>query len=302
MSLKELLSLAVLGACVTTFGSLAAMLIKEFVAAQWLEKLKARQTLRSVYRRYQIPIFLAAEELSGRLYGLSRDDNDRDERRIGIDQINHRPPRELHVAVSDHYLRYRFFSNIYRLCSFLGWVELYRRDIGTLDTDKIDKNRAMDVCLRKVQSVLADGWINQHQDWKKWKDCLLYREEQRAIGSTMALSGDALQIADFGRFTATIENDPNGDSEAKWLIQAAHFFESIERKKDFRVVRMKLLVVYLTELMELLQPGRLDRSHVDTSIVYRSSLEGLTGGAGWATMPLPRGSLPVHRTTLDIPY
>ncbi len=302
MSWKELLSLTVLGACVTTMGSLVAMMIKEFIAVQWLESLRAKNTLKTVYRRYQIPIFLAAEELSGRLYGLSRDNNDRDERKVGIDQLHTRPLRELNIAVSDHYLRYRYFSNIYRLCSFLGWVELYRRDIGTLDTDKIDKNRELDICLRKVQGVLADGWINQHKDWKQWKDCLLYREEQRAIGSAMALPGDGLQIADFGRFTATIENDPKGESGAKWLIEAAHFFEIVEREKDFRIVRMKMLVVYLTELMEMLQPGRLDRSHISTSNVYRSSLEGLTGGSSWAATPLPRGALPVHRTTVDLPY
>lgn len=130
MTWKEILGLTVLGAIVTTSGSLLALYIKEFVATRWLERWKARQTLLGVYRRYQLPIFLAAEELSGRLYGLSRDSNDREERDIGLDILRNPARREQHAGVSEHYLGYRFVSNIYRLCSFLGWVELYRRDIG----------------------------------------------------------------------------------------------------------------------------------------------------------------------------
>jgi len=201
MTWKGLLGLTVLGACVTTAGSLLALYIKEFVAARWLEQWKARQTLLGIYRRYQLPIFLAAEELSGRLYGLSREDNDREERAIGLEQLKNPATRELHAAISEHYLRYRFVSNVYRLCTFIAWLELYRRDIGTLDTGQIDRNRQLDACLRNIQCALADGWINQHDDWREWKDCLLYREEQRAIGSAMAVPGDALRVLDFGEFT-----------------------------------------------------------------------------------------------------
>ena len=84
MAWQTLLGLSVLGAFVTTIGSLIALFLKEFVAATWLERWKARQTLLGAYRRYQMPIFLAAEELSNRLYGLSRDNNDREEREVGL--------------------------------------------------------------------------------------------------------------------------------------------------------------------------------------------------------------------------
>jgi hypothetical protein len=160
----------------------------------------------------------------------------------------------------------------------------------------------LETCLRKIQGVLADGWINQHSDWREWKDCLLYREEQRAIGSAMAVSKDALQVLDFGQFTVALERDPEGIGEAKWLVQAAHFFDCLKRDKDFRLVRMRMLVTYLTDLMELLQPGRIDRSHVQTAEQYRGTLEKLTGGPAFASTPLPRGALPVHRAPAELPY
>ena len=294
MTWQQILSLTILGSIITTLGSLLALYIKEFVAVRWLDRWRARQTLLGVYRRYQMPIFLAAEELSNRLYGLSREGNDREERNVGLALLRSPAHREPTAAVSEHYLRYRFTSNIYRLCSFLGWVELYRRDIGTLDVDALDRNRALDACLKNIQSVLADGWINQHDDWREWRDCLIFREEQRAIGHAMAAPSDGLCILDFGSFTEALEGDPDGTAEARWFVQAAHVYECLKRDKDFRLVRMRMLVVYLTNLMELLQPRRIDRGHVATATRYRQDFDTITGGPKWAQTPLPGGALPVH--------
>lgn len=257
MTWQTLLGLSVLGACVTMIGSLIAMFLKEFLAATWLERWKARQTLLGVYRRYQMPIFLAAEELSNRLYGLSRDNNDREERDVGLGVLRKTIAREPSATVNDHYIRYRFVSNVYRLCSFLGWVELYRRDIGSLNVEALDRNRKLDACLRNIQSVLADGWINQHEDWRDWRDCLVFREELRAIGHAMAMPGDGLCILDFGSFTTALEGDPNGTARARWFIQGAQFYECVKRDKDFRTVRMRMLVVYLTDLMSSCSPSAL---------------------------------------------
>ncbi|WP_191225185.1 hypothetical protein [Edaphosphingomonas haloaromaticamans] len=58
---------------------------------------------------------------------------------------------------------------------------------------------------------------------------------------------------------------------------------------------MRMLVVYLTDLMELLQPKRIDRSHVATARQYRLSFDAITGGTNWAQTPLPAGALPVHQ-------
>jgi hypothetical protein len=280
--LATLLTYSLAGTIVTVFGNLIALYLKEVVVARSFEDWKTKRTLMGVYRRYQVPIFLAARELSGRFYGLTREGAERREDRLyGLEVIRDKTRREGHAATDQHYFRYRFISNVYRLCSFLGWVELYRRDIGTLDVDALDKNHRLEGCLRSIQSVLADGWINQHEDWTKWRDCLVFREELRAIGHRMISDQNGLCVIDFGTFSALLESDPDGDGDARWFIQAAHFFEKLQDKCDFRLVRMKMLVFHLTELMQLLQPGRVERSYIKTAGEFREAFDTLTGGKLW---------------------
>jgi hypothetical protein len=58
---------------------------------------------------------------------------------------------------------------------------------------------------------------------------------------------------------------------------------------------MRMLIVYLTYLMELLQPKRISRSHITTAKAYRHSFDAITGGPKWAQTPLPSGALSIHR-------
>lgn len=281
MPLPQILGLTVLGTFVAVIGNLVALYLKDVLAVRSFERWKAQQTLLEVYRRYQLPIFLAAEDLGGRLYGLARPDNDRPPREIGVDTFAKELEREPHAMVSDHYLQYRFVSNIYRLCSFLGWIELYRRDIGTLDVDSLDRNHRLKSCLHNIRSALSDGWINQHPEQESWRDCLIFREELRAIGHRMVAADGALALIDFGTFFDTLRGDATGRAEARWFMQAALFFESLKRDKDFRLVRMRMLVVFLTDLMEILQPGRIDREHVATALKWFDAIDTDTSGRGW---------------------
>lgn len=278
---SEILKLTVLGSVVTVAGSLIALYIKEVLTVRSFERWKARQTLITVYRRYQLPLFLAAEELSNRVFGLSRPDNDREPREVGIDLLKAEIQRAPHGMVSEHYFQYRFVSNVYRLCSFLGWVELYRRDIGTLDVDALDRNHRLEACLENIRSPLADGWINQHPDNDAWRDCLIFREELRAIGHRMALDSNGLGVIDFGSFFEILRKDPTGIGEARWFLQAALLYDTLARRKDFRIVRMRMLYIFLADLMEVLQPGRNQPSHIATALNWFDTLEEVTGGPKW---------------------
>ena len=55
MDWKEILGLSVLGAAITTVGSLIATLLKDFIFARALEKWKARQQLRQIYLKVRDP-------------------------------------------------------------------------------------------------------------------------------------------------------------------------------------------------------------------------------------------------------
>lgn len=136
--------------------------------------------------------------------------------------------------------------------------------------------------------------INQHDNWREWRDCLIFREELRAIGHRMASPDNRLGVMDFGTFVEIIERDPDGVGHAKWFVQAAYFFENVKRISDFRIVRMKMLVAHLTALMELLQPGRIDPNYLVTAKAYRDAFDDMIGGPGWRPQSLSPNALPVH--------
>lgn len=292
---SQIVGATVLAAIITVTGNLVALYLKEVLTVRSFERWKSRQTLLSVYRRYQLPIFMAAQDLAGRAYGLARPDNDREIRKIGLDILEREIGREQHAMVSDHYLQYRFVSNAYRLCSFLGWTELYRRDIGTLDVDALDRNHQLEACLMNIRCAIADGWINQHDNIAGWRDTLIFREELRAIGHRMAADGSDLALLDFGSFWELLRNDPKGAKKARWFVQAAHFYENLERTGDFRIVRLRMILVFLTDMMEVLQPGRIKRSHIETAIAWYDKLDEWTGGGKWqpddCDMPAVRARL-----------
>jgi hypothetical protein len=281
-SVQAILGLTVIGTAVSILGNLLVLFLKEIWLARSFEGWKAQRALKEAYRQYQLPISIAATELSDRLYHLAREDNPlREERNCDLKIIGEVPARRESAAADKHYYRYRFMSNVYRLCCLLGWIELYRCAIGTLNPESSDKNRHLEMCLEKMRSVLADGWINENKNWKEWRDCLVFREELRAIGHRMISDKAGLSLIDFGTFSEIIENDLEGKGDAKWFIKVAHFFEGLGDRKDFRLVRMKMLVVHLSDLTQFLQPKGIDAERAAAVTAWRSSFDTLAGGQFW---------------------
>ncbi|HEY5722032.1 MAG TPA: hypothetical protein VIT45_06900 [Allosphingosinicella sp.] len=284
---EDVLKLTVLAALVSVLGNLVALYLKDVLAARSLEKWKDRRALLHAYRRFQLPIFLAADELSSRCFSISRSDRSPDELDMvldlaGADKIG----RPENAAIDPHYLRYRQASNVYRLCAFLGWVELYRRSVGTLDPAILDRSGRIEARLSDIRGVLADGWLNNLEDWEEWRDALIFREEQRAIGHRMVMSVDPPNVIDFGTFFEMLHADPKGVEDARWFMNAAAFFNRLRAEQDFRLLRLKMLVVHLTALMELLQPGRVKKEYHATADAFAEEL-GMPEGGGAAVISSP---------------
>jgi hypothetical protein len=152
-------------------------------------------------------------------------------------------------------------STVYRLCAFLGWVELYRQDTTFLEpNDKLGR-RAVDKTIFAVRSDLADGQLNTVHDWEHWRDMLIFREEQRAVGESMIVPGTgARTVMGYGQFYDLFKSS-EPTSQGKWIRRATSFFLDPEKSKDFRHVRMKRLIVHLVDLIELLTPSRVREEH-----------------------------------------
>jgi hypothetical protein len=250
----------------TAIGNLIALYLKDVFIARSFERWKARQQLVAVYERYRRPICIAAEELGGRCKNLSVSGLDEQRRVTNLESVARvaSPPPTTDEAGAD-YIRYRFMSDAYRLCCFLGWLELYRRDLGLLDSGADRRNRALDACLENIRADIADGQLNTNNDRSSWTDVLIFREEQRALGSRMiAQSSDASPI-DFGTFCERLEQDPLGTNQARWLVVATRFFSDLTEVKDFRLERMRRLLVHLTDLRQVMIPGSVSDLHIRTA-------------------------------------
>ena len=109
-----------------------AMVIKDYFFARSIERWKDQRELESVYRKYRDPIVLAALELIRILRQIEAEYVPAyfDPKYVEMD-----PQYGVVNATADDYFRkYKLTSAVFRLCAFLGWLELYRQDIVFLDS------------------------------------------------------------------------------------------------------------------------------------------------------------------------
>jgi hypothetical protein len=217
---SQVLGFTVVGALVTTTGTLIGLFLKEVLLSRSFEQWKMRQALAQVSRKYREPIALSAVELCNRLTFIC-DKYPPDFLDSGLLAYTPAGPA-LNSAADPHSRRYRLVSTVYRLCAFLGWVELYRQDTTYLEADDGSGGRG-DRALFAVRSDLADGQLKKARDWEAWHDVLVFREEQRAIGDSMIVTvGGARTVMGYGQFydlfTASLPS-----SQAQWLRTAAMF-------------------------------------------------------------------------------
>lgn len=170
------------------------------------------------------------------------------------------------------YRRYRLISNAYRFCCFLGWIEMYRRDLGLLDAGRRQDNQALDVIIDQIRSDIADGQLNPSREKELWRDKLIFREEQRAIAHRM-IKQDGQELIDFGTFSEIVELDPDGQADARWFKLAVMFFADLQPDNDFRRERMKRLVVHLNSLQMLLRSESVPPDHIESTEQLANELE-----------------------------
>jgi hypothetical protein len=261
MGFKEILGFTVIGALVTTAGTLLGLFLKEVLFARSFERWKAKQSLDRLSRRYRDPITLSALELCNRLTRIC-DTYPPDFLAAGLLAILPARP-SLNSSADPYFKRYTLISSVYRLCSFLGWIELFRQEITFLQINEGTANVRLDQAIYAIRSDLADGELNSAKDWDVWYDALLFREEQRAIGESMiTISGDIKVVMGYAEFCDLFPGDKN-TSRGRWIEVASSLFLDPKANKDFRLVRMRRLVAHLVDLVEVLAPSRLRDDHRD---------------------------------------
>ncbi len=160
-----ILGLTVVAALVGAASGLIGVILKDFFFSRSFERWKTKQALERIYIRYADPIFLAANELCNRLEEIC-------ERHpapyLNSKLFDNKAIKMQSNTTNDPYFqRYKLLSSIYRFCSFLGWLELFRQEIVFLESEKSAKNRVLETKLSLIRSDLADGQLNTAENWMR---------------------------------------------------------------------------------------------------------------------------------------
>jgi hypothetical protein len=111
----------------------------------------------------------------------------------------------------------------------------------------------IETVLQAIRSDIADGQLNQHDDWETWRDRLIFREELRGIGECMACPTPQQGIVGYATFCGYVLQGVR----TEWTNVCFNFFMNLDEKKDFRRERFFRLVVHLYDLLDSLDEKRI---------------------------------------------
>jgi len=257
LDFKTWLSLSVVGTVVATLGALLGVLLKDYFFSRSFERWKQAQLLEQTYQRFRDPLQLSTRELLSRLAEILKDYPAVYLKKSVYESA---PTSQSENSFDDPYFqRYKLISTLYRLCAFLGWLELYRQEITFLGPSNNKHAKSLEEVIRSVRSDFADGHLNKNEDWYEWRDALIFREELRAIGEAMIETcGESRRVMGYGRFCEQIGGKTDCSLKV-WIDPALNFLLELEvNKSDFRKDRMQFLVKHLLRLYELLDGNPLD--------------------------------------------
>lgn len=247
MTYDKIVELGIAGTIITFVGTLISLFFKDYFLNDFFEKRRDKKTIDNIFKKYKDPISLSAIELSSRLVEII---SNFPTVYLSNKVLNQKATYFTSNTIEDsHFKRHKLFSTIYRFSSFLGWLELYRQEITFLNSSNNKVNTELEYYLNKIRSALADGHLNENQDWENWIDFLIFKEEQRAIGENMIIFNQATKtIIGYGKFKTFMDSYlKNGENE--WIGQCLNFFLDLNNSKDFRKERYFILIKHLKGLM-----------------------------------------------------
>jgi hypothetical protein len=249
LKVEQWLAFTAIAAVISMVGALLGIVLKDYFFSRAFENWKQQRTLEQLYQKFRDPLLLSSRELCARVIEI-------------LDQyptvylqqsvLVSRPERQIENSINDPYFqRYKLVSTAYRICSFLGWLELYRQEIVFLRPGNNKHARRLEGCLAHIRADLADGQLNTADDWMQWRDTLVFREELRAIGEAMIETrGAARAVMGYASFCEVFESKAASRGAKRWISVVLNFVLDLEvARKDFRKRRLERLVVHLVDLL-----------------------------------------------------
>jgi len=252
-----------------------------------LDRWKQKKDLSSLYRKYSAPLFRSSHELSFRLFNIIYDS--RGEFLAKTSFYTGSVERKSISRSDPYFLNYQSMSTLYRLCAFLGWIELYKKETTFLQPMNDRRTRSLELKISDILSDFADrtdgtatNWntwyekkrntfvdpsTNSPPNWKSGNDFLIYREESRAIGESMIeIHQGERNIIGYARFIELLEQETINPTQ-KWSKVVIGFLEDFYfDPADLRYYRLVQLAIDLVDIAITI-----DRRAVDPRLIERQS-------------------------------
>jgi hypothetical protein len=209
----------------------------------WQARLKAAERL-DYMGRYRDSLLWAAFDLQSRIYNILngyRVDRSRSDSRRGF-------LRGFLLEGTPKQVQYARCSTAYVFAQYLGWAEIFRRDIQFLDLGRNDRTQRTMLLLSSISGTLSAFGKAEGEGFR------VFRANQRAIGELMIAPDTkpgerwCLGYAEFGRRVS--EDDEFGT----WMEELFEYVDWAANAPDSATKRLMKLQHGLVDLIDFLDP------------------------------------------------
>lgn len=192
--------------------------------------------------RYRDSLLWAAFDLQSRIYNILR----------GLD-TSRRPYSKGFLGAflvdgTDRQANYVRRSTAFVFAEYLGWVEIFRRDLQFLDLGDSKTNRRIMFLLATISETLSATSTSETECFR------IFRADQRAIGETMIAPDSKpreLRCLGYAAFDSMLAS---GGTPAEWIQELIDHVELAAREPGKAEDRLTCLQHHLIDLIDLLDP------------------------------------------------
>lgn len=229
--------ISMISAAIAVLGAVATALLGYRVQAQS----KSREHL-DYMSRYRDALLWAAFDLQSRIYNILRGyEVDRSPGKKGFLQA-------FLVEGSERQANYVKRSTAFLFAEYLGWVEIFRRDLQFLDLGDSNTNRQIMTLLTKISGTLSAANTSDPECFR------IFRTDQRALGELMieadSKPGQRLCLG-YASFCSMIAA---GGAFSDWGQELLDHVDAAAHQPDRAEDRLTRLQHQLIDLIDLLDP------------------------------------------------
>jgi hypothetical protein len=210
----------------------------------WQVRLRAGERL-DYMSRYRDSLLWAAFDLQSRIYNILRG-YEVDRGGVGKGFL-----RAFLLEGSERQATYVRCSTAYVFAEYLGWAEIFRRDIQFLDLGKNHRNQRTMFLLSSIAETMGDASRNKGDVFR------IFRADQRGIGELMIAEDSrpgerhCWGYAEFRRRIA------DGGEFRGWMETLLGYVDIAAREPEAAEIRLLELQHCLVDLIDLIDPEKL---------------------------------------------